>query len=88
MSGTRRSYTQTFLKVEYIIIKAILGRKLMKNLRSPMKKYSLSIRVLTEKNNSHMDLRTSQVHLSEKGCRYGEEDSKNRFCHKKSTLPL
>ena len=30
MSATGRSYTQNFLKVHYIIIKAILGRKSMK----------------------------------------------------------
>ena len=55
-----------FFKVQYIIIQAILGRKSIKNLQLPMKKYSVSIRLLTVKNNSHTDLRTSHAQLSGK----------------------
>ena len=32
MSATRRSYTQNFFKVQYIIIQAIRGRKSMKKI--------------------------------------------------------
>ena len=78
MSATGRSYTQNFLKVQYIIIQAILSRKSMKNLQLPMKKYSISLTLLTVKNNSHADMRTSHAQLLEKGCQHGEEDSKNK----------
>ena len=83
---TGRSYTQNFFKVQYIIIQAILGRKLMKkNLRLPMKK---SIRLLTVENNSHADMSTSHAQFLGKGCQHGEEDSKIKFCHKKSASPV
>ena len=36
------------------------------------------------KNNSHVDMRTSHAQFWEKGCQYGEEDSKN----KTSTSPV
>ena len=78
MSATGRSYTQIFSKVQYIIIQVILSRKSMKNLQLPTKKYSVSIRLLTVKNNSHMDLKTSHAQLSEKGCQYREEDYENK----------
>ena len=62
MSATGRSYTQNFLKVHYIIIQAILGQKFMKKFYSlPMRKYSVSIRLLTIEDNSHADLRTSHA---------------------------
>ena len=44
-----------------------------------MKKYFVSIRLLTIKNNSHTDWRTSHAQLSEKGCQYREEDYKNKI---------
>ena len=44
----------------------------------------MSIRLLTVKNNSHVDMRTSHAQFWEKGCQYGEEDSKN----KTSTSPV
>ena len=53
-----------------------------------MKRYSVSIRLLTVTNNNHEDLRTSHAQLSGKGCQYREEDSENKICHKKSTLPV
>ena len=79
MSATGRSYAQNFFEVEDIIIQAILSRKSMKNLQLPMKEYSMSIRLLTVKNNSHADMRTFHAQLLEKGCQHGEEDSKNRI---------
>ena len=44
-----------------------------------MKKYSVSIRLLTVKNNSHTNLRTSHAQLSEKGRQYREEDYENKI---------
>ena len=44
-----------------------------------MKKYSVSIRLFTVKNNSHTDWRTSHAQLSEKGCQYREEDYENKI---------
>ena len=80
MSATGRSYTQKFLKVQYIIIQAILSRNMMKKFTFMDEnfKYSVSIRLLTVKI-SHTDLRTSRVQLSEKGCQYREEDSENKI---------
>ena len=37
------------------------------------------MRLLTVKNNSHTDMRTSHAKLLEKGCQYGEGDSKNKI---------
>ena len=79
MSAKGRSYTQNFLKVQYIIIQAILDRKLMKKFTVTDEKYSVSIRLLTVKNNSHTDLKTFGAQLSENGCLYGEEDSEKNF---------
>ena len=79
MSATERSYTQNFFKVRYIIIQAIRSRKSIKNLQLPMKKYSMSVRLLTVKNNSHEEMRTSHAQLLEKGCQHGDEDSKNKI---------
>ena len=44
-----------------------------------MKKYSVSIRLLTVRNNSHMDWKTSQPQLLEKICQYREEDYENKI---------
>ena len=79
MSATGRSDTHNFLKVQYIIIQAILGRKSMKNLQLPMKIYCISIRLLTVKNSNHADLRTSHAQLLGKGSQYREEDSENKL---------
>ena len=43
----------------------------------------MSIRLLTVKNNSHPDMRTSQAQLLEKGFQHGEEDSKNKILSQK-----
>ena len=67
MSETGRSYIQTFLKVQYIIIQSILGRKLMKKFTVTDEKI---FHVFYHKNSSHMNLRTSHAQLSEKGCQY------------------
>ena len=56
-----------FFKVQYIIIQAILGQKSMKKLWLLMKKYSVSRRLLTVKDNSHTDLRTSHTQFLRKG---------------------
>ena len=44
-----------------------------------MKKYSVSIRLLTVKDNSHTALRTSHAQFSGKGSQYREEDSENKI---------
>ena len=44
-----------------------------------MKKYSMSVRPLTVKNNSHADMRTSHAQLLGKSCQHGEDDSKNKI---------
>ena len=44
-----------------------------------MKKYSVSIKLLTVKNNSHADMRTSHAQLLGKGFQHGEEDPKNKI---------
>ena len=51
----------------------------MKNFTVTDEKYSLSIRLLSIKNNSHTDLRTSHAQLLEKGCQYKEEDYENKI---------
>ena len=63
------THTIFFFKVQYVIIQAILGRK-------SMKKYSVSVKLLTIKNNSHADMRTSHAQLLGKGFQHGEEDCK------------
>ena len=88
MSATGRSYTPNFFTVQYIIIQAILGRKSMKTFNVTDEKNSMSIRFLTVKNNSHAAMRISFAQLLEKGCQHGEEDFKNKICHKKSTSPV
>ena len=79
MSATGRPYTQKFFKVQDIIIRAILSRKSMKKFAVADEKYSVSIRLLTVKTNSHADMRTSHAHLLEKGIQHGKEDSKNKI---------
>ena len=79
MSARGRSYTQIFFKIQCTTIQAILSRKSMKKIPLPMKKYSVSVRLLTVKNNSHTNLRTSDAQLSEKGCQYREEDYENKI---------
>ena len=51
-----------------------------------MKKYSVSIRLLTVKKNSHTDWRTSHAQLSEKSCQYREEDNKNKILSQKEYI--
>ena len=51
-----------------------------------MKKYSVSIRLLTVKNNSHTDRRTSHAQFSEKGCQYREEDYENKVLSQKEYI--
>ena len=46
----------------------------MKKLQLPIKKYSVSIRLLTEKGSIHTDLRTSCAQFLGKGSQYREED--------------
>ena len=79
VSTTERFYTQIFLKVRHTIIQAILSRKSMKKLQLPMKKYSVSVRLLTVKYNSHTDFRTSRAQFSRKGCQYRKEESGNKI---------
>ena len=47
-----------------------------------MKKYSMSLRLLTVKSNSHADMRTSHARLLGKGCQHGKEDLKNKILSK------
>ena len=53
-----------------------------------MKKYSMSVRPLTVKNNSHADMRTSHAQLSGKAVSMERTTTKIKFCHKKSTSPV
>ena len=52
-----------------------------------MKKFFMSMRLLTVKDNSRKDLRTSHAQFLEKGSQRGRKTSKIKFCHKKRTLP-
>ena len=88
MSAIGKPYTQNFLKVQHISMQAILGRKLMKKITVTDEKYSLSIRLLTIKNNSHADLRSSHTQLSEKDCQYIEEDSENKILSQEEYIPV
>ena len=71
-------HTDFFLKFSILLFKLYLGENRWKNLQLPMKKYSVSIRLLTITNNSHTDLRTSHAQISGKGCQYKEEDYENK----------
>ena len=51
-----------------------------------MKKYSMSVRPLTVKNNNHADMRTSHAQLLRKSCQYGEDDSKNNILSQKEYI--
>ena len=44
-----------------------------------MQKYSMSIRLLTRKDNIHMDLRTSRTQFLGKGRQHRDEDSENKI---------
>ena len=55
----------------------------MKKLQLPMKRYPMSVRLLTVKNNSHADMTTSRAQFLEKDRQHGEEDSKNNFVIKR-----
>ena len=79
MSATGRSYLQNFSKFQYIIIRAILSRKLMKKFTVTDEKYAVSIRLLTIKDTSGTNMRTSHQRLSGKGCQSGEEDSARKI---------
>ena len=68
-----------FLKFQYTIIQAILSGKSMKELTVTNEKIFRVCKAFTVKNNSHTDLRTSYVHLSEKGNQYREEDYENKI---------
>ena len=46
-----------------------------------MKKYSVSIKLLTLKDNIHTDLRTSHAKFLGKGSQHREEDSKIKRVH-------
>ena len=72
----RMSATVEFFKVQYIIIQAILGRK-------SMKKYSMSVMLLTVRYKSHVDMRTSKAQLLEKGVSMERKTPKIKFCRKK-----
>ena len=77
--ATGRSYTHNFLKVQYIIIQAILSRKLIKTFAITDERMFHVFKAFDCKNNSHADMRTSHAKLLEKGCQHGEEDSKNKI---------
>ena len=72
MSATERFYTQIFFKVHHAIIQAILSRESMKKLQLPIKKSSVSVRLLTVKYNSHTDFRTSRA-------QFRKEESGNKI---------
>ena len=44
-----------------------------------MKKYSMSLELLTVKNKSHADMRHSHAQRLEKGFQHGEENPKNKI---------
>ena len=80
MFMTGRSYTQNFFKVQYVIIQGILGRQSIKKFTVPMKKYSMSVRLLTVKQSCGYEDSHSQLWgkaVSMKG-----KTPKIKFCHK------
>ena len=79
MSATGRFYTQNFLKVQHIIIQAILGRKLLKKFTVTDEKIFRVYKAFDRKNNSHANLRTSLAQFSGKIWQYREEDSENKI---------
>ena len=68
-----------FFKVQYIIIQAILCQYSMKKIIVTNEKIFVSIRLLTVKDNSHTDLRTSHAQFLGRGSQYREKDSKNKI---------
>ena len=52
----------------------------------PMKKYSVSFRILTVKDNSHTDLRTSHAQLLGNSSHYREEDSEDKILLQKEYI--
>ena len=88
MSATDRCYTQNFLKVQYIIIQVILGRKLVKKFTVTDEKIFRADKAFNRKNNSHADLRTSHAQFWGKTVSIERKTLKIKFCHKKSTLPV
>ena len=79
MSATGRSYTRKFFKVQYIIIQAILSP-------NSMKKFSVSIRLLTVKENNYTGLRTSHAQFLRKAVSMKRKTLKIKFCHKKEYI--
>ena len=80
MSATGRSYTHDFFESSVCYYSSKPWSKIAeKNLQLPMKKYSLSIRLLTVKNSGNADLRTSHAQLSKKACQPKEDDSENKI---------
>ena len=51
----------------------------MKKIAVTLKKYSMSVRPLTIKNNSHAGMRTSHAQLSGKSCQHRQDESKNKI---------
>ena len=60
----------------------------MKKFAVTDEKYSVSIRLLTVKNNSHADMRISRAQLWEKALSMERKSPKIKFCYKKSTSPV
>ena len=77
MSATGRFYTEFFQSSVYYYSSYTQSKIDEKKFAVTFEKYSVSIRLLTVKNNSHADMRTSHVQLLEKGFQHGEEDSRN-----------
>ena len=75
----RKILRTDFFKSNVLLFKLYLAENRQKNLQLPLKRYSMSTRLLTIKSNSHTDLRTSHAQLSEKGCQYGEEDREHKL---------
>ena len=53
-----------------------------------MKKYSVSVRLLTVKGNIHADLRTSHAQFLGKAVSVERKTPKTKFCYKKNTLQV
>ena len=79
MSATGRSYIQHFLKVQRIIIQAMISRESMKKIMVTDDKNFVSIRLLTVKDNIHTVLGTSREQFLGKSSQYREEDSENKI---------
>ena len=74
---TGRSYTQNFGK--FTVLYTWL--EIDENFQLPMKKCSMSLRLLTVKDTSGTNLRTSHTQLSGKGSQYRKEDSENKILY-------